>query len=214
MILKRRMIFAVVALLITAMLAPVQTYAAPRVLKTTLYDGVIKSGNVVYVAGGEGLYKVWLNKNGSKNRSKLIYRHIHRFASVSPLSSMKKQGDYIYAVDWYGGSVSDLIRINVKTGKRKWLCRSYDGFYEGGYALYNNSIYYGYVGANDYNTVYALMNLDGTRARKTTVRPEARYWVSTTKGYYARITNKGKTITTYLKTPRGLYKLGSHTRPY
>lgn len=209
----KRCVTAVVAvLLITAMLAPAEAFAAPRVLKTTMYESVVKSGNVVYVAGGEGLYKVWLNRNGSKKTSKLLRRYYDPHVPAISYGNMKKHGDYIYVNELSGGTLSNLVRINVKTGKRKWLATSHDGAID--FAIYNNKLYYSYVGSNDWTEKNAVMNLDGTNAKRTTTRVSARHWVSTTRGYYARVTDRGRTVTTYLKTPRGLYKLGSHNKAH
>ena len=209
---KKRLITLLMTFIIMALIVPAQAFAAPKVLKTTSYGNVIKSGYTLYVVGGEGLYKVHLNKNGSLKSKKLL-RARQVYGTFKPYTCMKKYGQYIYANEVNSGTTATLVRININNGKRKYLAYTP----ENGsvpFAIYKNKLYYSYYSWGRNRDMYAVMNLDGSRPRGTTVKPSVRTWASTTKGYYSSIRQSGKTITTYLKTPRGLYKLGSHTSPF
>ena len=193
----------VIAVVMVITLIPAQAFAAPKVLKTRSYNGVVKSGLTAYVAGANGLYKVWLNKNGSVRSKKMLRKHLSS-GRYSFYSNMRKQGNFIYLNEMTNGTPANLIRINVNTGKRQYLAHQGDGPFD--YAIHKNKIYYkSYDNGKNY-----VMNMDGKRKRTTATRVSMSSWASTTKGYYAKITKNGDIVTTYLKTPRGLYKLGTN----
>lgn len=198
---KRIAVLMTVALLFIAFV-PMKADAAPRYMKTTVYDYVIKSGNTLYCAGAEGLYKVVLNNKGFVIRTTLLHKKMCPYAN-SFYKGMKKQGRYIYMQEYTLGTVGYLTRIDITNGRGKWLATSHEGRVD--YVLHQNKILF-----KTYEYGGGAMNLDGSNKRKSCYTPYLTHWQSTTKGYYMSFSKRNGMINSYLTTPKGTYLLGSH----
>jgi hypothetical protein len=56
------------------------------------------------------------------------------------------------------------------------------------------------------------MKLNGKDKKKTSTKPVMKYSKSNAKGYSVVMKEKGRKVITYLKTPKGKFKLGSHVK--
>ena len=183
---------------------PANTFAASKTAKMKAYDQVIKSGNTVYCAGAEGLYKVKVKKG--KVVSKKLLSRAESFGAYSYYSGMKKKGGHIYAQVSTEGPAFYLDRIKTKSGAYKTL----EGANDQGpivYAIKSKKIYYK---AQDSKTK-KVMKLNGKNKKKTSTKPVMKHAKSNAKGYSVIMKSKGDKIVTYLKTPKGKFKLGSHS---
>ena len=92
-------------------------------IRRTVYDHVLKSGNTVYVAGGQGLYKVKLS-NGAAVSSNLIYHTEAHVADETRIWGMHKKGNYIYFMENIPGA-HWIMRVNTNTFKQSSLYRGW-----------------------------------------------------------------------------------------
>ena len=199
---KKRLAAFIMALAVAAAFIPVGTMAASSV-KMTAYDQVLKSGSNVYCAGGEGLYKVKV-KNGKVVSKKLLDK-AETFGAYSYYSGMKKKGKYIYVQSSSEGTIFGLIRVRITDGKVKVLSSQNDkGQID--YVIKKSKIYY----KGHYGGKKKVMKLNGKNKKKTSVKPVMKHKKSNAKGYSVIMTENDVKATTYLKTPKGTYKLGSH----
>ena len=198
---KKKITACILVLAVAVAFMPVSAFAASSA-KMTAYDQVVKSGNNVYCAGAEGLYKVKVKKG--KVVSKKILVRAESFGAYSYFSGMKKKGKYIYMQTSTEGTPIYLDRVKIKTGKIKTLASAND---LGGvdYAIKNGKIYYKFERGKK-----KVMKLNGKNNKKTSVKPVTKYKKTNAKGYSVIMKEKGTKVTTYLKTPKGKYKLGSH----
>ena len=200
---KKKFLACIMVLAIAVAFMPANTFAASKTAKMKAYDQVIKSGNTVYCAGAEGLYKVKVKKG--KVVSKKLLTRAESFGAYSYYSGMKKKGGYIYAQISTEGTSFYLDRIKTKSGAYKTLAGSED---QGPvvYAIKGKKIYYK---ATDSKTK-KVMKLNGKNKKKTSTKPVMKHAKSNAKGYSVIMKAKGDKIVTYLKTPKGKFKLGSH----
>ena len=63
---KKKFLACIMVLAIAVAFMPANTFAASKTATMKAYDQVIKSGNTVYCAGAEGLYKVKVKKGAKK----------------------------------------------------------------------------------------------------------------------------------------------------
>lgn len=199
---KKKFLAGLMALAIAVSFMPVSTFAVSKATMKA-YDQVIKSKNTVYCAGAEGLYKVKL-KNGQVASKKILYR-AETFGAYSYFSGMKKKGGYIYMQESTEGTPFYLCRVRTTSGKHKTLARLND---KGQviYAIKGKKIYY----RDADSTVKRVMKLNGKSKKKTSVKAVMKHKKSNASGYSVIMKQKGSKVVTYLKTPKGKFKLGSH----
>lgn len=211
---KRIMSFFLV-LLITVAFLPAEASAASGKVKMTGYNKVLKSGNVVYCAGAEGIYRVGVDTAGKVTGIKLLYWD-ESSGEYSYFYGMKLKGKYLYAQYETEGTPYGLCRVHVVTGKCKELASvDCEGSVE--YAIKGNKIYYKALGSKKGR----VMNLNGKSKKRTSVRPKMTHKKSNADGYTVIMAeheipcqdeeaDEQYLVTTYLKTPAGTFKLGSH----
>lgn len=202
---KKKFLACIMVLAIAVAFMPANTFAASKTAKMKAYDQVIKSGNTVYCAGAEGLYKVKV-KNG-KVVSKKVISQAETFGTYSYYSGMKKKGGYIYLQVSTEGTPFYLDRIKTSSGACKKLAGANDQG-EISYAIKGKKIYYK---AYDSKTG-RVMKLNGKDKKKTSTKPVMKHSKSNAKGYSVVMKEKGRKVITYLKTPKGKFKLGSHVK--
>lgn len=205
---KRIMSFLMVLLIAVAFL-PAQASAASGKVKMTGYDQVLKSGNTVYCAGAEGIYQVGVDNAGKVTSTRLLHRR-ETMGGYSYFYGMKLKGKYLYVQYMTEGTPYGLSRVHVATGKFKTIATENDkGSVE--YAIKGKKIYYK---AQD-SKKGKVMKLNGKSKKKTSSKPKMKHEKSNAYGYTLIITEEELPdyeyrATTYLKTPAGTFKLGSH----
>lgn len=207
--LKRLVAIAMVFTIAVSLLPLTESYAATKTVSMKVYDQVIKSGNTLYCAGAEGLYKVTLSKSGKVKSKKLLVKG-ETFGNYSYICGMKKYGNFIYYFSGTEGTVGYFKRVNISTKKQKTLLTENDEVGGVTVAIKNKKIYYKYDTGKR-----KVMNLNGTSKKNSKITPKMKYLKTNKKGYSVIMKEKkrgdGYLVTTYLKTPSGKkYKLGSH----
>lgn len=197
---KRIMTCLVIAAVAVAFI-PASTFAAPKKVKMTAYDSVIKSGNTVYCAGaGDTIYKVKLKKGKVKN-SKALNKDF-AMGAYTYVSGMKKKGKYIYYQLSTEGTPYYLYRVHITKGKAKKLASAND-LGQIDYAIKGKKIYY-----KPDDGKKRVMKLNGKSKKTTSVQPVMKHKNTNKKGYSVKYKKKGNYIITYLKTPKGTYSIG------
>ena len=201
---KKKILACIMVLAIAVAFMPANTFAASKTATMKAYDQVIKSGNTVYCAGAEGLYKVKVKKG--KVVSKKVISRAESFGAYSYYSGMKKKGSYIYAQVSTEGTPYYIDRIKTSSGAYTTLASAND---QGpiDYAIKGKKIYYK---AYDSSTK-RVMKLNGKNKKKSSTKPIMKHKKSNAKGYSVIMKEKGDKVVTYLKTPKGKFKLGSHS---
>lgn len=206
----KKLAVCVIVLAVALAFMPMNTFASSKTVSMTAFNQVIKSGNTLYCAGAEGIYKVEAYFGDSS--STLITKKLHKMESMgaySYYSGMKKKGDYLYCQVETEGTTFLLVRINCSTGKQKILASASD---KGAirYVIKGKKIYY--------KPKYGkkkVMKLNGKSKRKTSIAPKMTRKKSNADGYSISITSEkegeyAEHVYTYLNTPYGQYKLGDH----
>ena len=200
---KRFMAVMLSAIMLVAMAASA-SFAATEYVKMTTYR-VLKSGNTVYCPSADyGIYKVTV-KNGKVRKVKWLTKTESAMGAFSFIGALKKKGNNLYYLAGSEGTYSTLNRINLNTGKSKLIAVNATG-----YAFKDGKLYaeiYKDTGYGDCYT-YRSMKLNGNSKKKTSIRPKVKYKTSNVKGYSVSYKEKGGYVYTYLKTPKGKYKLG------
>ena len=199
---KKKIAAFVLSLAIAVSFMPANTFAASTA-KMTSYDQVIKSGSTVYCAGAEGIYKVKVKKGKVVSKKRLV--DAESFGAYSYYSGMKKKGKYIYTQSSSEGTLFSLVRVRTSNGKCKTLASANDKG-EINYAIKKSKIYY----KPSYGGAKKAMKLNGKNKKKTSVKPVMKHRKSNAKGYKVIMKEKGSRVITYLKTPKGKFRLGSH----
>ena len=200
---KRFMAVMLSAIMLVAM-AACASFAATEYVKMTTYR-VLKSGNTVYCPSADyGIYKVTV-KNGKVRKVKWLKKSEFVMGDYSYNDSLKKKGNYLYYIMWSEGTYCTLHRINLNTGKDKLIAVNATD-----YAFKDSKLYAEIWKFTDYGeySVYRSMKLNGNSKKKTSVRPKMKLKSSNAKGYSVSYKEKGGYVYTYLKTPKGKYKLG------
>lgn len=202
---KKKFLACIMVLAIAVAFMPANTFAASKTAKMKAYDQVIKSGNTVYCAGAEGLYKVKVKKG--KVVSKKVITRAESFGAYSYFKGMKKKGSYIYVQSSTEGTLYCLDRIKTKSGACKTLASAND---QGPivYAIKGKKIYY----KASYSKTKKVMKLNGKHKKKTSTKPVMKHSKSNARGYSVIMKEKGDKVVTYLKTPKGKFRLGSHEK--
>ncbi len=166
--------------------------------KMTVYDQVIRKGNIVYCGGlGRNLYKVNLKtgKVYDLYTGRIVqpvedrgqgYAPYYLFSSIH---SMRLKGKYLYYV-WpvsQPGTRTSLYRIHTKTGKVQRLARAGTGG-RVWYVIKGNRIYVKLeTSMQSYKYKYRVMKLNGKSVKKTSVKPKMKTLKSNINGYKVRI---------------------------
>lgn len=200
---KKEILSCILVLAIAVVFMPANTFAATKSVKMMTYDQVVKSGNTVYCAGAEGIYKVKVKKG--KVVSKKIIVRAESFGAYSYYSGMKKKGKYIYVQSSSEGTLFSLIRVKASNGKCKCLASLND---KGSvnYVIKGKKIFY----KGEWGKTKKVMRLNGKAKKKTSTKPIMKHKRSNAKGYSVIMKEKGSKAITYLKTPKGTFKLGAH----
>jgi len=176
-----------------------ESYAAKKI-KGTTYEQVMKYKNTAYVIGCSGLYKVKL-KNGKAKKITRLVKMTETFGPDSLLYGMRKKGSYIYYVSGTNGTSSRLIRVGIRSHKIKTLAKN---TYK--YAFKGKKIYY--TVEDDISTHNRVMSINGKNKKKTKVKVVRIDKETNAKGYKVINKGKGKYVISYLKTPKGKFRLG------
>lgn len=181
-------------------------HAAPKIVKSTAYDQVIKKGYTAYVAGASGIYKVKLVKGKLKSKKRIVKAKGTYWGSAYA-SSMYKRGKYLYYAVGSNGTPFSIYRVSLKTGKEKQLANIHDGDY-GNFVIKGNKIYY--VEYNWDKGAYQnrQMSLNGKSKKKSKYKAVQITKVSNKKGYKVITKQKGKYYRDYIQTPKGKFYLG------
>jgi len=210
---KKRIVAFMIMIAISAGLVPTPVLAASKV-KMVAYDQVIKKGNTIYCAGsGTNIYKIKVRNGEVVDKKKIVSSSWG--SEYSSINRMKKRGKYLYYVEWTEGTLWWLKRVNIKTGKVNTLCTMGDQ-----YAFKKNKLYVKKWKTQDLiKRTTRVMKLNGKNKKKTSKRVVMKRKKSNAKGYSVKIISftdyYGDPISasTYLKTPKGNYYLGT-TKPY
>lgn len=198
---KKKLTVVAVALAVALVCVPASALASPKVKMTTYY-GAVKSGNVVYCASpGWGIYKATV-KNGKVVKKKWLLKETYAWWEGTDIGDMKKKGNYLYFIEYTEGTVSHLVRLNVKNGKCKTIAHNVSA-----YAIKGKKIYAEITNPDTLKKSYRVMKLNGKSKKKTSVKPVMKTKYSC-KGYSTSYKQKGNYIRTYLKTPKGKYYIG------
>ena len=216
---KKRILSILLVFLFAVSVMPLSfAEATDTITGKTAYSQIYKTGKTVCCNTYAGLYKVTL-KNGRPKKVKRLVKY--------GVSSMIKQGSYIYYMSATSGAGGSVCRVNVTTGKKKALTDFLD---EGDYAIANNTLYYSktvwpeYDEDEDYDDEYYdddyyddedegytetyAANLDGSSPRLVDVTLKGPWKRSNVKSYRAYTKTKGKYIYAYLKNSKGKFYLG------
>ncbi len=208
---KRIMSFLLVLMIAVAFL-PAEASAASGKVKMTGCDQVLKSGNIVYCAGSEGIYQVGVDNAGRVTNVRMLHRS-ETMGNYSYFYGMKLKGKYLYAQYMTEGTPFGLCRVHVATGKYKTLASVNDkGSVE--YAIKGKKIYFKAKSSKKGK----VMKLNGKSKKKTSTKPKMIHVNSNDPGYSLIIAEQEiphpdydeYLETTYLRTPAGTFKLGSH----
>ena len=208
---KRIMSFLLVLMIAVAFL-PAEASAASGKVKMTGCDQVLKSGNIVYCAGSEGIYQVGVDNAGRVTNVRMLHRS-ETMGNYSYFYGMKLKGKYLYAQYMTEGTPFGLCRVHVATGKYKTLASVNDkGSVE--YAIKGKKIYFKAKSSKKGK----VMKLNGKSKKKTSTKPKMIHVNSNDPGYSLIIAEQEISHpdydeyleTTYLRTPAGTFKLGSH----
>ena len=201
---KKRFIAVLLSAIMLVTMAVSVSFAATEYVKMTTYT-VLKAGNTVYCpSAGDGIYKVTV-KNGKVRKVKWLKKSGFVMGDYSYNNSLKKKGNYLYYIMWSEGTYCTLHRINLNTGKDKLIAVNATD-----YAFKDSKIYaeiWKFTDDDQY-VVYRSMKLNGNSKKKTSIKPRMKQKVSNAKGYSVSYKEKGGYVYTYLKTPKGKYKLG------
>jgi len=199
----KKLLACIMVLAVAVSFMPISTFAATKSVKMMTYDQVLKTGSTAYCCGAEGVYRVKLS-NGKVVSKKLLHKD-PSYGDYSHCEGMKKKNGYIYYQITSEGTLYYLARVKASGGKYKTLAKLNDqGQVQ--YAIKGSKIYY----KGDYGKTKKVMNLNGTGKKKTKVKAVTKHKNSNAKGYKVIMKQKGSKAITYLKTPKGTYKLGSH----
>ena len=204
---RRRFLTAMItAVLIIAMCAPA-SLAATDTAKMETYD-ILKVGKTVYVpSAGWGIYKVTV-KNGKVKKVKWLVKSKDGDPDGTYIGSMKKKGKYLYYIMYTEGTSSYLHRVKISSRKREQITKMNIS----DYAFINDNLYitaWRYdTKEDDYLPMYRTVNLKDKSTQNANIKAEIVNHTSNAKGYSASYKVKGKYVYTYLRTPKGRFKLG------
>ena len=195
---KKKIISCILVLAVAVAFMPTMAFAASHV-KMKVYDEVYKTGNTIYAAGAQGIYKVTVKK-GVKKKSKLIYHFSDdvTYFDDGHVFAMKKKGKYIYFLESSTGTAMILHRIKTNGKSHKRYCQVDN------YVIKGKKIYFeDFIVDKKY-----VMKLNGKSKKKTKTKISMMPRISNKSGYelYYKV-NKGY-VEDWLKTPKGLYYLG------
>ena len=158
-------------------------YAASGTKKMTVYSKMVKKGNIVCVNLGNVLAAV----NVKTNKAKILYND-SPYSVFNP-SNMKIKGNYLYFQE-YGDHETYLIRINIKTGKKKTLHSNVRAYAISGKKIYYKAYKIHWEGNGDITYHKRVMKLNGKSKKKTSVKVKNIKKKSNAKGYKIVKANK------------------------
>lgn len=183
--LKKAAALLLAAVVFAAAFMPAPAYAAST-KSMKVYDS-IKSGNYVFCAAANGIYRV--------NIKTYKIKRIASGQSNEYLHALKKKGKYIYYM-CNGVMYTDVMRVKTSGGKVKKVFDGYDTKSVRGYAIYKNKLYVTYGTGKK-----KVMALSGKSAKKTSVKAKIIEKRTNNKNYKVTTVGRGDYFYTYLKMP-------------
>ncbi len=177
-----------------------EAYAAKKISRVA-YDQVMKYKNTAYCAGCAGIFKVKLRNGKPKKITRIMEEEECYDEDYSFVIAMRKKGKYIYYIERTNGASTRLLRVGIKSHKKKLL-----EYFCTAYAIKGKKLYY--TIEDDFKTAHRVMKLNGKGKKKTGIKVKMNSIKSNTKGYSVKNKRKGKYVVSYLKTPKGTFKLG------
>ena len=115
----------------------IEANAATKVKKGTVYNQVIKKGNIVYCTYNENGNNTVLKVNLKTGKKTKVVKNVYN------LRGMQIKGNYIYYGLGLEVPMFYLYRVNIKTGKKQKLANVYSlGNGHPAYVVGKNTIYY------------------------------------------------------------------------
>ena len=201
-------------LIVTFAVAPIDSYAASKMVKSTTYSNTLKSGSFVYCTNGNKLFKVNLRTGKVKTMCK---------AKVGYITNLKIKNKYIYFNEMSLGTTGGrLNRISLKSGKKQVLAKN--NVYPK-YAIKGKKIYYEYSKVSKNGSKVTrhkrVMNLNGKKKKSTKVKIKMNSKLTNAKGYmvdsdfdYASYDwGNFEPVNYFLKTPSRTYYLETTKGP-
>lgn len=182
-------------------------HAAPKKVKSTAYNQVIKKGYTAYVAGASGIYKVRLVKGKLKSK-KVLVKAEGTYWGSSYASSMYKGRKYLYYAMGTNGTGFSIWRISLKSGKKKLLASIVESPNYCDFVIKGKKIYYSEYRGSNWSLQNRQMSLNGKSKKKSRYKAVQTTKVSNKKGYKVITKQKGNYYRDYIKTPKGTFYLG------
>ncbi|MGI6765686.1 MAG: hypothetical protein ACOX4R_00565 [Lentihominibacter sp.] len=156
----------------TFSLVPVDSFAASKVKKSTVYS-CIKSKNVVYCENDFRVFKVNLDTQDVQVMADDKYREDPEY--------LKLKGNYLYymGLNPYEYCVNDLYRVNIKTFQKKRLASNVMA-----YAISGSKIYYVTENYDTGKRTKRVMKLNGKSKKKTKYSAKMSDKYTNAGGYY------------------------------
>lgn len=215
-LISRKTLTVIVALMLvmTFVIAPSDTYAASKTVKSTTFNNTLKSGSTVYCTDSNKLYAVDLRTGAVRTLYTGKYGYV---------TNMKKKGNYLYFNEMSQGVEGGrLNRINLKTAKKQVLAKN--NVYPQ-YAIRGSKIYYVYSKvSNNGNSVKQykkVMNLNGKKKKSTKTKIKMTSKLTNANGYFVNSDfdynsydwSNPAPVHYYLITPTGNYLLATYEGP-
>ena len=198
---KAQVLLAAVLLTMAVGMALQSQDVYAKTIKRVAYNGVMKYKGTAYCASCAGIYKVKI-RNGKVVSKTCLMKEKVCYGPYSLAGSMRKKGGYVYYVEGTNGTVSYLKRVGIRSHKSQLLSN-----YTFAYAIKGKKLYYS-VEKDWTSTAHKVMTLSGKHKKKTSMKVKMTNKSSNVKGYKIVEKEKGKYVISYLKTPKGKYKLG------
>jgi Tol biopolymer transport system component len=174
------------AVVCAAAFVPASVYAAGGTKSMKAYD-TVKSGNYVYCAAANGIYKVNI-------KTKKVTR-LAKGQSNEYLHALKKKGKYIYYM-CNGVIYTDVMRVKTTGGKVKKVFNGYNSKAVCAYAISKNKLYVTYGTGKT-----KVMSLSGKSGKTTTAEAKTIEKRTNNSNYKVTTVGKGDYFYTYLKMP-------------
>ena len=198
---KAQVLLAAVLLTLAVGMALQGQNVYAKTIKRVAYNGVMKYKSTAYCASCAGIYKVKI-RNGRLVSKTCLMKEEVCYGPYSLAGSMRKKGGYVYYVEGTNGTTSYLKRAGIRSHKAQLLSN-----YTFAYAIKGKKLYYSVE--KDWDSIsHKVMTLSGKHKKKTSIKVKMTNKSSNAKGYKIVEKEKGKYVISYLKTPKGKYKLG------
>lgn len=192
----------ILVLIVLTFAASSEPVSAASKKKSVAYTDAYKIGNIVYCNAEYFFCSIDLRTGNVKYHSRDKFLHY---------SDFQKRGRYLYSITQTSGALNYLVRIDLKTGKKKTLAR--DVF---DYKLTKKKIYYSHIYYDKkWNEVPCnmVMKRNGKAKHRTKVKVKMKRKKSNAKGYRVyshgvEVDDETYYIDNYLITPGRNYYLG------